>query len=66
MAQQSITIRTLADLRANGYGLNAYCEACGHRRDLNLDDLIRRLGEGFDIIGNPQRAAPQTTQGTAG
>jgi hypothetical protein len=34
-------------------GLNAYCEACGHRRDLNLDDLIRRLGERFDIIGNP-------------
>jgi hypothetical protein len=51
MVQQPITIRTLADLRANGYGLSAYCEACGHRRDLSLDDLIRKLGKDFDIIG---------------
>jgi hypothetical protein len=46
-----ITFRTLADLVQHGYGLNAHCEACGHRRDLNLDDLVRRLGADFDVIG---------------
>jgi hypothetical protein len=51
MAQQPINIRTLGDLVRNGYGLNAHCEACGHRRDLNLDDLVKRLGEDFDVIG---------------
>jgi hypothetical protein len=46
-----IAVRTLGELVAHNMGLTAYCNACGHRRHLNIDDLIKRLGADFDFIG---------------
>jgi hypothetical protein len=51
MEQRSIRIDTLGDLAAHGYGLNATCERCRHRSDLDIAALILRLGEGFCYIG---------------
>jgi hypothetical protein len=53
MAQTPIVIRTLGQAKANGYGFNATCLKCGHRRDLNMDDLIAYLGEDFVFVGDP-------------
>jgi|SRR5882724_3970968 len=49
--QQSIVIETLGDLHAHGYGLNAMCERCRHRADLDMRALIAKLGEGFRYVG---------------
>ncbi len=46
-----IRIETLGDLAAHHYGLNATCEKCRHRRDLDMDTLIRRFGAGFVYVG---------------
>jgi transcription elongation factor Elf1 len=51
MEQQSIRIETLGDLAAHGYGLNATCERCRHRADLDLQGLIAKFGAGFRYIG---------------
>jgi len=45
-------VRTLGDLRAHGMALNARCSACGHRRDLNTDDLIKKLGADWVFTGD--------------
>jgi hypothetical protein len=39
----------LRDAVAHNYGLNAYCERCGRRTDLDLAELVRRLGEDCSI-----------------
>jgi hypothetical protein len=36
---------------AYGYGLNAMCRPCRHRCDLDLAELIARLGPEFCYIG---------------
>ena len=36
MEQRAICIETLADLVAHGYRLNAMCERCRHRADLDM------------------------------
>jgi hypothetical protein len=49
--QQPIRIETLSDLAARGYGLNAMCEKCRHRADLDMQGLIGKLGAGFRYVG---------------
>lgn len=39
----------LRDVAAHRYGLNAYCERCRHRSDLDVAALIERLGGGCSI-----------------
>jgi hypothetical protein len=51
MEQQAIRIETLGDLVAHGYGMNAMCEKCRHRADLDMAALIARFGEGFIYVG---------------
>jgi len=51
MQQQAIRIETLGDLVAHGYGLNAMCERCRHRADLDMRWLIAKLGTGFRYVG---------------
>jgi len=46
MQQRSICIETLDDLVAHRYGLNAYCDRCHQRVDLDMDALIRRFSAG--------------------
>jgi hypothetical protein len=41
----ALTIEGLGDLAGSRYGLNAYCEGCHHRADLDVAGLIARLGE---------------------
>lgn len=47
-------VETLGDLRASGMGLYAHCTAphAGHGSLLDLDALIRRLGEDFVYIND--------------
>ena len=40
-------METLGDLVAHDYGLNAMCERCRHRADLDMQGLIAKLGAGF-------------------
>jgi len=47
----NITIKTLGDLKAHRMVLNAICNACGHRRDLNMDDLIKKLDADWVYVG---------------
>jgi hypothetical protein len=47
MEQRAICIETLADLVAHGYGINALCEKCRHRADLDMQALIAKLGADF-------------------
>jgi hypothetical protein len=47
-----LTIKTLGDLRDHRMVLNATCNACGHRRDLNTDDLIKKLGADWVYVGS--------------
>ena len=49
--QRSIRIETLGDLAAHGYGLNATCERCRRRTDLDILALIERLGPDFVYVG---------------
>jgi hypothetical protein len=49
--QQSIIIETLGDLHARGYGMNAMCEKCRHRVDLDMQALIDKLGARFVYVG---------------
>ena len=51
MRQQSIRLETLGDLTAHGYGLNALCERCRRRTDLDILALIARLGPDFRYVG---------------
>jgi hypothetical protein len=51
MGVQPIRLETLGDLVARGYGLNAMCGRCRHRRDLDMDALIARLGPSFRYVG---------------
>jgi hypothetical protein len=53
---QPIRLETLADLLARDHPVNASCEKCGHRSDLDLAALIARLGEDFKVC--PRRLAP--------
>jgi hypothetical protein len=46
-----IRIETLGDLVAHDYVLNAMCERCRHRVDLDMQALIDKLGEGFIYVG---------------
>jgi hypothetical protein len=46
-----IRIETLGDLVAHDYILNAMCERCRHRVDLDMQALIDKLGEGFIYVG---------------
>jgi hypothetical protein len=46
-----IRIETLGDLVAHDYGMNAICEKCRHRADLDLRSLIDKLGAGFVDVG---------------
>jgi len=52
MEQRAIRIETLGDLVAHGYGLNAMCERCRHRADLDMHAHIAKLGERFRYVGN--------------
>jgi hypothetical protein len=49
--QRAIRIETLGDLAAHGYGLNATCEKCRHRADLDMAALIARFGASFVYVG---------------
>jgi hypothetical protein len=51
MGVQPIHLETLGDLAAHGYGMNAMCSRCRHRRDLDMDALVARLGPGFRYVG---------------
>jgi hypothetical protein len=51
MAAQPIILRTLGDLASRGYGLNAMCSRCRHRRDLDMAALITKLGPEFCYVG---------------
>jgi hypothetical protein len=51
MEKQAIVIETLGALVAHDYGMNATCEKCRHRVDLDLQALIDKLGEGFIYVG---------------
>jgi hypothetical protein len=51
MGPQEISIRTLGDLVAHGYGMNALCERCRHRVDLDMAALIERFGAQFVYVG---------------
>lgn len=48
------TVETLGDLKTSGMGLYAHCTApnAGHGSPLDLDELIRRLGESFVYIND--------------
>jgi hypothetical protein len=48
---QPIRIETLGDLVSHGYVLCAMCERCRHRRNLDMQALIDKLGEGFIYVG---------------
>jgi hypothetical protein len=50
--QRAISITTLGGLVAHGYGLNAMCERCRHRADLDMQALIAKLGERFRYVGH--------------
>jgi hypothetical protein len=50
--QQPIRIETLGDLVAHGYGMNATCEKCRHRVDLDMRALIKRFGADFCYVGH--------------
>jgi len=52
MQQRAICIETLGDLVAHGYGLNALCERCRHRPDLDMQALIAKLGASFRYVEN--------------
>ena len=47
---RDITIATLGDLVAHDYGMNALCERCRHRADLDMAALIAKLGADFRYI----------------
>jgi DNA-directed RNA polymerase subunit RPC12/RpoP len=51
MGQRSISVRSLGDLVAHGYGMNALCERCRHRVDLDMTALIQRFGARFVYVG---------------
>lgn len=46
----------LGELKRRGYLLTVHCASrgllCGHAKELDLDDLIRRFGEDYKIVGN--------------
>jgi hypothetical protein len=44
---EQIIIRTLADLKAHRFGINALCKHCRHRHELDTDALIATLGPHF-------------------
>jgi hypothetical protein len=48
---QPILIETLGDLAAHHKGLNAMCQKCRHRADLDMAALIDRFGAGFVYVG---------------
>jgi len=50
--QQPIRIETLGDLAAHDYGLNAMCDRCRHRADLDMQGLIAKLGATFRYVGH--------------
>jgi len=49
MSRLAIIRRTLA--KTHGYGLNATCECCRHRTDLDIMALIERFGSDFRYVG---------------
>ena len=49
--QQSIRIEALGVLAAHDYGLNAMCERCRRRADLDMQALIAKLGARFRYVG---------------
>jgi hypothetical protein len=49
---QPIRIETLGDLDAHDYGMNATCEKCRHRADLDMAALIARFGADFRYVGH--------------
>jgi hypothetical protein len=51
MPVQSVRIETLGDLVAHDHGMNAMCSRCRHRRDLDMNALIAKLGPSFCYIG---------------
>lgn len=51
MHGRPIVIETLVDLVLRGYGMNCMCGRCRHRRDLDMDALIARLGPAFRYVG---------------
>jgi hypothetical protein len=53
-----IRIETLGDLVAHDYILNAMCERCRHRIDLDMQALIDKLGEGFIYVGRTLDGRP--------
>jgi hypothetical protein len=49
--QHAIVIKTLGALAAHDYGMNATCERCRHRADLDMAALIAKLGPSFVYVG---------------
>ena len=45
-----ISISTIGDLIANGFGLNAHCEACNRYAPVNLYRLARRYGREVSFV----------------
>lgn len=47
-----IVIDTLAAMVRYGTFYYGHCDACGHAAQLDMADLIRRLGPGYPAAGN--------------
>jgi hypothetical protein len=47
---RDISIETLGELVAHDYGMNAMCERCRRRADLDMQALITKLGVGFRYV----------------
>ena len=64
---QSISLRTLGDLKQAGYRLYGNCY-CGRSRELDLDMLIERYGEDYVFINEHriQRSLKCTSCGHPG
>jgi hypothetical protein len=56
--KEPISLLTLGDLKAAGYHIVGHCSHpyCGVGRTLKLDDLIERLGPGYEVINETRIA----------
>lgn len=49
-----ISLTTLGELKSHGYRLFGHCGrlSCGRGRELDIDNLIKRYGANYSIIGD--------------
>lgn len=51
----TIDVNKLGRMLEYGYGLTAYCDACGHFAAVDLSRLIEKFGPDFDTVDNRGR-----------